>query len=68
MNRQRGCLEELIEMFFLTAVFDWLQKQFGFGKGCSCSGVGCGCLLTIIFLILMCSILTGTAWTSLLGQ
>lgn len=27
MERQRGCLEGLLEMFLLTAVSDWLQKN-----------------------------------------
>jgi hypothetical protein len=67
MNRQRGCLEGLLEMFFLTAIFDWLQDRFGFGRGVSCSGGCCGCLLTIIFVFLMCGIITGTNWLSLLG-
>ena len=68
MNRQRGVLEALIEMLALTAVFNWLQQRFGFGRGCSCSGGCCGCLMLIIFVILMCGILTDTSWTSLLGR
>jgi hypothetical protein len=67
MNRDRGCLEGLLDMFLLTAAFDWLQKRFGFGRGASCSGGCCGCLLTIIFLSLMCSVITGTSWFSLFG-
>jgi hypothetical protein len=49
-------------MFLLTAAFDWLQKRFGFGRGCSCTGFGCGFLLLIIFILLMCNIITGTNW------
>jgi len=62
MRQRQGCLEGLLEMFLLTAVFDWLQKRFGFGRGCSCTGFGCGFLLLIIFILLMCNIITGTNW------
>ncbi len=62
MRQRQGCLEGLLEMFLLTAVFDWLQKRFGFGRGCSCTGFGCGFLLLLIFLFLMCNIITGTNW------
>jgi hypothetical protein len=62
MRQRQGCLEGLLEMFLLTAAFDWLQKRFGFGRGCSCTGIGCGFLLLIIFILLMCNIITGTNW------
>ena len=68
MRRQQGCLEGLLQVFLLTAVFDWLQERFGFGRGVSCSGGCCGCLLTIIFLVLLGSIITGTSWLSPLGR
>jgi hypothetical protein len=41
MNRQRGCLEGLLELFFLTAIFDWLQDRFGFGRGVSSRSYSC---------------------------
>lgn len=62
MRDRPGCLTGLLELFVLNAVFDWLQDQFGFGRGCSCSGIGCGLILLAIFLMLACSILTGTDW------
>lgn len=46
----------------LTAAFDWLEKRFGFGRGCSCTGIGCGVVVLIVFLVLACSIITGTDW------
>jgi hypothetical protein len=55
-------LEGLLELFFLTAAFDWLQDRFGFGRGVSCSGCGCGLLLLIIFVILACGIVGNTDW------
>ena len=60
-NRQ-GCLQGLLELFLLHTLFDWLQRQFGFGRGCSCSGCGCGIILLIVFVLMACSILTGTNW------
>lgn len=65
MNSKPGCFSGLIKLFMLNWLFDWLQDRFGFGKGCSCSGIGCGVVLLIIFVIIACSILTGTEWTSL---
>ncbi len=64
MNQRPGCLSGLLKMAFLTWIFDWLQDRFGFGRGASCGGCGCGLILLIIFLILACSILTGTNWSS----
>jgi len=65
MERRQGCLQGLLELFLLNALFDWLQKRFGFGRGCSCSGCGCGLILAIIFIILFVSTCTGTNWTRL---
>ena len=65
MREQRGCLEGLLQLFLLTAAFDWLEKRFGFGRGCSCSGFGCGIILLVVFVILACGIVTGTDWTRL---
>ncbi len=68
MERRQGCLAGLLELFFLTAVFDWLEDRFGFGRGCSCSGIGCGLVLAIIFLLLVCATCTNTNWVRLLGR
>jgi len=65
MRERQGCLEGLIELLALTAIFNWLEGQFGFGRGCSCSGCGCGILMLIIFVLMACSILTSTDWTRL---
>lgn len=62
MNRRQGCLQGLLEMFLLTAAFDWLEERFGFGRGCSCTGCGCGIIILIVFLMLACGIITGTDW------
>jgi hypothetical protein len=62
MRDRQGCLEGLLEMFFLTAVFDWMQDRFGFGRGLSCSGCGCGLILLVIFLLLACSVIGNTNW------
>ncbi len=58
MQRGGGCLEQILELFLLTAVFNWLEDRLGFGRGASCTGCGCGVLLLIIFLFLACSIIT----------
>ena len=68
MNNQRGCLSGILELFLLTALFDWLEKRFGFGRGCSCTGLGCGLIILVVFACTACSILTGTNWTSLVGR
>jgi hypothetical protein len=60
-NRQ-GCLQGLLELFLLDALFNWLERNFGFGRGCSCSGCGCGIVILIFFVLAACSILTGTHW------
>jgi hypothetical protein len=65
MERRQGCLEGLLELFLLNALFDWLQRRFGFGRGVSCSGCGCGLILAVIFLFLLCSTLTNTNWFKL---
>ncbi len=64
MRREPGCLTGLLELFLLNQLFDWLQDRFGFGRGGVC-GCGCGLILLIIFLMFVCSILTGTDWTRL---
>jgi uncharacterized membrane protein YtjA (UPF0391 family) len=63
MNERPGCLSGLLKLAFLNVVFDWLQEKFGFGRGVSCTGCGCGVILLVIFLILACSVVTGTDWT-----
>ncbi|MBP7694804.1 MAG: hypothetical protein KA764_22970 [Anaerolineales bacterium] len=67
-NERQGCLAGLLELFLLNRVFDWLQARFGFGRGCSCTGCGCGVVLTLIWAIIACGILTGTDWTKLFGM
>ena len=62
MDQRPGCLSGLLKLTFLTWIFDWLQNRFGFGKGASCTGCGCGIILTLLFLMFACSILTGTDW------
>lgn len=63
MNNRPGCLAGVLKLFMLGWLFDWLQDRFGFGRGCS--GCGCGIILLIIFLVLACSIITGTNWSQL---
>ncbi len=63
MDRRPGCLSGLLQLFFLNAIFDWLQERFGFGRGCS--GVGCGVILLMIFILLFCMTCSGTDWTQL---
>ena len=62
MDRNRGCLEGLLDLFLLTAAFDWLESRFGFGRGCSCSGCGCGVLLLVMFILLSCGVIFNTDW------
>jgi hypothetical protein len=64
MDNRPGCLSGLLKLFFIDAIFDWLQGRFGFGRGCSCSGCGCGVILFIIFVGLICSVLSGTNWSN----
>lgn len=63
LHHRAGCLSGLFKLFFLDVVFDWLQRRYGFGRGCSCSGCGCGVILFIIFVGLVCSVLTQTNWS-----
>jgi hypothetical protein len=65
MNDRPGCLSGILKLTLLNLVFDWLQERFGFGKGLSCTGCGCGIMLSILFVILACSIITGTNWFEL---
>ncbi len=65
MRNRQGCLEGLLEMFMLTAAFDWLEDRFGFGRGFSCSGCGCGLIILVIFVLLACSIIFNTNWFQL---
>lgn len=65
-TRRQGCLQGLLELLLLDALFNWLEARFGFGRGCSCSG--CGIIMLIIFIILACGILTNTNWFSLFGR
>ena len=62
MKQRQGCLEGFLDMFLLTAAFDWLQDRFGFGRGFSCFGCGCGFLLLLIFIFLACGIIFSTDW------
>lgn len=61
-GRRQGCLQGLLELFFLNAIFDWLQDRFGFGRGCSCTGIGCGLILAVVFVVFLCSIVFNTNW------
>ncbi len=61
-DRDTGCLGGLLQLLLLTTAFEWLESRFGFGRGCSCSGCGCGVILLIIFILMACSIITGTNW------
>jgi len=65
MRDRDGCLEGILKLVLLGALFDWLEDNFGFGRGCSCSGLGCGCLILIVFLFMAFGIVTGTDWFSL---
>lgn len=65
MENRPGCLSGFLKLIMLGWLFDWLQDRFGFGKGCSCTGFGCGIILLIIFIVLACSVVTGTNWFQL---
>ena len=65
MRNRPGCLLGLSELFLLDKLYDWLQKKFGFGRGCSCTGIGCGFILLILFIAVVCSIITNTDWLHL---
>jgi hypothetical protein len=62
MRDRPGCLSGLLQLTLLNVAFDWLQDRFGFGKGASCSGCGCGCLLTVLFIMISCSIIFNVDW------
>jgi hypothetical protein len=62
MEQRRGCLGGLLQLAFLAATLDWLERRFGFGRGCSCSGMGCGLILLLLFLLLVCGTCSGTDW------
>ena len=62
MRRRQGCLAGLLELALLSAVFDWLEDNFGFGRGCSCSGLGCGVIILVLFMVMACGIISGTNW------
>ncbi|MBN1306027.1 MAG: hypothetical protein JXA13_16440 [Anaerolineales bacterium] len=65
MDDRPGCLSGLFKLVLLDWLFDFLQERFGFGRGCSCTGIGCGLILGILFLVLACSIISGTDWLHL---
>ncbi len=65
-ERRQGCLQGILELFLLDALFDWLQKRFGFGRGCA--GIPCGIIFLCIFIVIACSILTNTNWFSITGR
>ncbi len=62
MERRQGCLEGLLEIFLLNALFNWLEQRFGWGRGLSCSGCGCGLIIAILFVFFLCSIVFNTHW------
>ena len=62
MDNRPGCLSGLFKLFIFEKLFGWLQGKFGFGRGGFC-GCGCGFVLFILFIGLICSILTGTNWS-----
>ena len=64
MDDRNGCLSGLLKIGLLAWAFDWLEDNFGFGRGCSITGCGCGVVILCVFLILLCSIVFGTNWTS----
>jgi hypothetical protein len=66
MHNRPGCLSGLLKLFFVDAIFDWAQRRFGFGRG-GCCGCGCGVIMLILFVGIVCSILSGTDWTHLWG-
>lgn len=62
MRDRRGCLEGILRLLLLTALFDWLEDRFGFGRGVSCTGCGCGLIILLVFLLLACNTLFSTNW------
>ncbi len=65
MEDRPGCFSGLLKLLLLNWLFDWLQERFGFGRGISCGGCGCGVVLLVVFVILACSVITGTNWLEL---
>lgn len=65
MRERQGCLQGLLELFLLDKVFEWAENRFGFGRGFSCTGCACGVILLIAFILVACSIITGTNWFKL---
>jgi hypothetical protein len=61
MRRNQGCLSGLLQLFLLDRFFNFMQGRFGFGRGCT--GAGCGIIMLIVFVVLACSIFSGTNWT-----
>ena len=68
MNTRPGCLSGILKILLLGWLFDWLQDNFGFGRGASCTGCGCGLIILIIFLGLLCSVVSGTNWFKLVFE
>ncbi len=62
MKNRPGCLSGLLQLFLIEKIFDWAQRKFGFGRG-GCCGCGCGMILFMVFIGLICSVLTGVNWT-----
>ena len=67
MGGRPGCVSGILKIFMLGWLFDWLQDNFGFGRGASCTGCGCGLILLVIFLALLCSVITGTDWLKIVS-
>ncbi len=65
MGDRRGCLGGLLDLFLLSAAFDWLESRFGFGRQSSCTGIGCGLIILLLFLLFLCNICGSTHWTRL---
>jgi hypothetical protein len=67
-DERPGCLAGLFQLLIISALFDWMQENFGFGRGCSCISVGCGFILLSLFACMICGVLTNTDWFSLFGR
>jgi hypothetical protein len=64
MGDRPGCLAGLLKLTLLNWVYDFLQHNIGFGRR-SCGGCGCGVIMLIIFIVLVCQIVTNTNWLKL---
>lgn len=64
MNDRPGCLSGFLKLFLLDRLFEWGQSRFGFQRG-GCFGIGCGFVLLIVFIVVACSIVSGTNWFKL---